>query len=294
MSFNPKVVGIGEILWDVFPDGERLGGAPSNFACHCHQLGADAYPVSCVGDDDLGHRTHSELEQRGVSPEFIQQSDAYPTGRVLVTLDEGGKPTYQIIEDVAWDYLTFTPQWKSLAESLNAACFGVLSQRSPQSRETVREFLRHMPEDSLRIFDVNLRKPFYSKELVADSLELATILKLSDEELPVLADYFGLSGTVREQLAALRERFHLSLIAYTRGSEGSILAGAHETDENAGVDTKVIDSVGAGDSFTASLCVGLLKGLPLAEVNAFANRVAAYVCSQKGACPKLPPELKSI
>ncbi|QDU80971.1 Ribokinase [Polystyrenella longa] len=293
---NPtfKIVGLGEILWDIFPDGERLGGAPSNFACHCRQLGSDAFPVSCVGADELGQRTRTELKQLDVSPDYIQENESHSTGKVMVTLNDEGKPTYEILEDMAWDYLTFTPEWKALAQSLDAVCFGSLAQRSPQSRETIRTFLQHMPEKSLKIFDVNLREPFFGKEVVEESLELATILKLSDEELPVLAEYFNLAGTVTEQLSALRERFNLNLIAYTRGSDGSILSSVEETNESCGVKVKAIDSVGAGDSFTAALCTGLLKKRPLAEVNTFANQVAAYVCSNKGACPTLPDDLKSF
>ena len=294
MNSTCKIVGIGEILWDIFPEGGRLGGAPSNFACHCYQLGNDSCPVSCVGDDDLGEQTRVELGKLGISTEYIQQHDRKPTGRVLVVLDDRGKPTYEIIEDVAWDDLTFTTELKSLASTLDAACFGSLSQRSPGTRATVREFLKEMPEQALKVFDVNLRAPFYSKEIVEDSLELATILKLSDEELPVLAGYFGLAGSVNDQLAALRDQFNLNLIAYTRGPHGSILAGADETDENNGAEVKAVDSVGAGDSFTAALCTGLLRKKSLAEVNAFANQVAGFVCSQSGACPPLPDRLKNM
>ncbi len=288
---KPKIVGIGELLWDMLPDGGRLGGAPTNFACHCHQLGGEAYPVSCVGDDDLGRRARAGLEHLGVSTEYIQQSATHPTSRVLVSLDNAGKPSYEILADVAWDHLEFTSNLKNLATSLNAACFGVLAQRTAGSRETIRTFLRQMPERALKILDVNLREPFFSKELVSESLELATILKLSDEELPVLSGYFALEGSVIERLADLRKRFSLDLIAYTRGPDGSILMGADETDENHGFEVIAVDSVGAGDSFTAALCTGLLRGKSLAEVNTFANRVAAFVCSQNGATPELPADL---
>lgn len=280
------------MLWDIFPDGSRLGGAPTNFACHCRQLGGDAHVVSCVGDDDLGRQASAALQQRGVGVRFIQQHTSRPTGSVRVTLDKSGKPTYEILQDVAWDDLRLTPELSKLAQSLDAACFGVLGQRSATSREAIRTFLKNMPEQSLKLFDVNLRKPFFSKALVEESLQLATILKLSDEELPVLATYFDLDGSVMDQLATLRKRFDLALVAYTRGTQGSILVGAEETNTTAGVETSVVDSVGAGDSFTAALCMGLLNAKPLAEVNVFANRVAAYVCSQKGACPILPKHLQ--
>lgn len=292
MHTPPKVAGIGEVLWDIFPDGSLLGGAPTNFACHCRQLGADAHVVSCVGNDDLGRQAIAGLKQRDVGVSYLQQHDARPTGSVAVTLDKKGKPTYDILQNVAWDYLTFTPELATFAPSLDAACFGVLGQRSEASRQTIRSLLQKMPSHALKILDVNLRKPFFSKTLVQESLTLATVLKLSDEELPVLASYFDLTGSAIEQLVALRERFDLSLVAYTRGPEGSLLVGADETVTTRGVEMTVVDSVGAGDSFTAALCMGLLKSLPLADVNVFANRVAGYVCSQKGACPKLPDHLR--
>ena len=290
---NPtmRIAGLGEILWDLFPEGERLGGAPANFACHCHQLGGESYPVSRVGDDDLGEQARATLEKLGVSADFVQLSSDYRTGMVKVSLDKSGKPSYEIIEDVAWDYLEFTPELRSLAGSLDAVCFGVLAQRSPVSRETIHSVLREMPEGSIKILDVNLRKPFFSRERVEESLGFATVLKLSDEELPVLSDYFELDGTVNERLAALLEKFSLDLIAYTRGSDGSILLSAEETDEAAGVEITAVDSVGAGDSFTAALCMGLLSGWPLDRINKFANRVAGFVCSQNGATPKFPDEL---
>lgn len=288
---KPKIAGVGELLWDMLPDGARLGGAPANFACHCYQLGAEAYPVSRVGDDDLGLEAQAGLEKLGVSAKFVQESATHLTGRVLVSLDAAGKPSYEIIADVAWDHLEFTSELKTLATSLDAACFGVLAQRSFMSRETIRTFLRHMPEQAYKILDVNLREPFFSKELVDESLQLATILKLSDEELPILASYFSIVGSPIEQLIALRSRFDLDLVAYTCGRDGSILISPKEIDENPGCEATAVDSVGAGDSFTAALCVGLLRGESLASVNTFANRVAAFVCSQEGATPKLPATL---
>lgn len=288
-----EVAGIGETLWDMFPDGGRLGGAPTNFSCHCHQLGGHAHPVSCVGDDGLGRQARVTLAQLGVNTTHVLESTTYPTGRVVVSLDDSGKPSYDILEDVAWDHLTFTPELKALARSLDAVCFGTLGQRAAESREAIRAFLTHMPAPSLKILDVNLRAPFFSKARVEESLQLATVLKLSDEELPVLAGYFELTGNTEEQLATLHSRFNLELVAYTRGHEGSILLRKDEVNAFPGITVNVKDSVGAGDSFTAALCMGLLKHEPLAAVNAFANEVAAFVCSQKGACPPLPAHLKT-
>lgn len=285
------VAGIGELLWDVFPSHKRLGGAPANFAYHCRQLGARAYPVSCVGSDDLGLAVRDELRKMGADASYVLESDTFPTGTVRVTLNDKGKPSYQIFENVAWDHIPFTSGLKALAETLDAVCFGSLSQRSPVSRETIRSFLRHMPENALKIFDVNLRQSYFSKEHVEDSLRLASALKLSDEELPVLAGYFDLPGDVMAQLNGLRERFDLKLVAYTRGPDGSVLMRGEEVDDAPGLEGLAVDSVGAGDSFTASLCMGTLKGWPLSKVNLFANQVATFVCSQKGATPPLPPHL---
>ena len=290
---NPtkKIAGLGEILWDLFPEGKRLGGAPANFACHCNQLGGESYPVSRVGDDDLGREARAALVKLSVTADFVQMSAKFPTGQVKVSLDASGKPSYEIVEGVAWDHLEFTPELEALAPTLDAACFGVLAQRSPVSREAIQTVLRKMPEGSIKILDVNLRKPFFSKERVEESLGLATVLKLSDEELPILSDYFGLKESVTKRLAALREKFALDLIAYTRGSDGSILLSAGQTDEAPGVEVIAVDSVGAGDSFTAALCMGLLSGWPLGRINQFANKVAAFVCTQNGATPEFPKEL---
>ncbi|GJM44135.1 MAG: fructokinase [Gemmatimonadota bacterium] len=288
------VAGIGELLWDVFPEGKRVGGAPANFAFHCHQLGAKAYPVSCVGKDEPGRGLREALRGLGVDTDHVLESDAHPTGTVQVTLDERGKPSYRILENVAWDHVPFTDRLEALAAKLDAVCFGSLSQRSAVSRATIRSFVQQTPREALRIFDVNVRQSFVSKELVEESLRIASILKLSDEELPVLAGYFGLRGEVAAQLRELRERFDLALVAYTRGPDGSVLVGSDAVDDAPGQESVAVDSVGAGDSFTAALCMGLLAGWPLNKVNAFANRVAAFVCSRKGATPKLPEHLAAL
>ena len=284
MSERGTVAGIGELLWDVFPHDKRLGGAPANFAFH-------SYPVSSVGTDGLGRQVRDELRQIGVDTSYILQSDTYPTGTAQVTLSEQGKPSYQIIEQVAWDHIPFTGGLEALAASLDAVCFGSLSQRSAASRATIRSFVQHTPKEALRIFDINLRQSFFSQELVEGSLQLASVLKLSDEELPVLVRYFGLQGDVVAQLDELRERFDLEVVAYTRGSDGSVLLQGGEVDDAPGQKGTAVDSVGAGDSFTAALCMGLLEGWPLSQVNLFANRVAAFVCSQHGATPTLPESL---
>lgn len=289
---NPtfKVAGIGEILWDVFPDGQRIGGAPANFAYHTHQLGAVSWPVSCVGSDALGDELRSQLLGSGVDVRYLQESEAYPTGTVDVVLRQG-KPSYVIHENVAWDHIAFSEDLQVLTGQLDAVCFGSLSQRSKESKQSIHSFIDAMPAHALKIFDINLRQSFYSKLLIRRSLELANVLKLSDEELPVLLDMFDLEGGPDDQLRQLLDLFDLRLVAYTRGADGSLLVGADAIDDFSGEEIKVVDTVGAGDSFTAALCMGLLRSWPLAEVNLFANKVAAYVCSQEGATPNLPAEL---
>ena len=286
MASAPVVVGIGEVLWDVFPEGKKLGGAPLNFSHHCGQLGASAHPVSAVGADADGAEIRQILASKNLPDAQVQTDTAHPTGRVNVTL-QNGKPTYEILAEVAWDYIRFDQNLRDLASRADAVCFGSLAQRSPVSRATILAFLEAMRPEALRIFDVNLRQNFYSQEILETSLRHANIFKLSDEELPTLAGFFDLSGEVLEQLQALRRMFDLRLVAYTRGGEGSLLVTANETSDHPGFPTEVIDTVGAGDSFTATLCMGLLQNLPLAEINRRACQVASFVCSQSGATPQL-------
>ena len=286
MASAPVVVGIGEMLWDVFPEGKKLGGAPLNFSHHCGQLGASAHPVSAVGADADGAEIRQILASINLPDAHVQTDTAHPTGRVNVTL-QNGKPTYEILAEVAWDYIRFDQNLEDLASRADAVCFGSLAQRSSVSRATILAFLEAMRPEALRIFDVNLRQNFYSQEILETSLRHANIFKLSDEELPTLAGFFDLSGEVLDQLQSLRQMFDLRLVAYTRGGEGSLLVTANETSDHPGFPTEVIDTVGAGDSFTATLCMGLLQNLPLAEINRRACQVASFVCSQSGATPQL-------
>jgi fructokinase len=290
MAGAPVVVGIGEMLWDVFPEGKKLGGAPLNFSHHCGQLGASAHPVSAVGADADGAEIRQILASKNLPDAQVQTDTVHPTGRVNVTL-QNGKPTYEILAEVAWDYIRFDQNLRDLASRADVVCFGSLAQRSPVSCATIQAFLKAMRPQALRIFDVNLRQNFYSKEILETSLRHANIFKLSDEELPTLARFFDLTGQVLNQLQALRGMFDLRLVAYTRGGEGSLLVTANETSDHPGIPTEVVDTVGAGDSFTATLCMGLLQNLPLAEINRRACQVASFVCSQSGATPQLPSNL---
>jgi fructokinase len=289
------IVGLGEVLWDVFPDGPRFGGAPANFACSIAELAGDRVEsamASSVGTDELGARALEELRGHGVDTRCVTQIDR-PTGRVDVTLDASGSASYDFAADTAWDNLTWSHELESLAARADAVCFGTLGQRCAASRKVIRRFLGATRPDCLRVFDINLRPPFWSEEVVLHSLELAGLLKLNDAELPVLAGMLGLHGGEREQLDQLLGRYPLELIALTRGAKGSLLLSrTGECSELPGNPAKVVDTVGAGDAFTAALVLGRLGQQPLAAINDWANRVAAFVCSQPGATPHFTGSLR--
>ncbi len=289
----PAIVGLGEVLWDLFPDGPRFGGAPTNFACHAAMLDTDAAVVSRVGEDDLGERAVAALRELGVETAFVGRDREHATGVVRVQLDPDGRPQYEITEDVAWDHIAWSDELDDLARRADAACFGTLAQRSEASRATIRRFLRAMRPGGLRILDVNLRPPFVDKQVVLDSLGLADSVKLSDEELPEVAAMCGLSGTAPDMMRGLRERYGLRLVAVTRGAEGATLLGDEGFVECPAVPVVVKDTVGAGDAFTAAMAVGWLRGADLGTIGRHACRVAAFVCTQTGATPDLPGELKA-
>ncbi len=288
---QPRILGLGEVLWDVFPDGEAFGGAPANFACHCRALGADAAVVSAVGDDERGHRAIAFLDEHGVDTSQIQVQPDAPTGAVLVHLDAEGKADYQFLSDTAWDRIAWTPSLRELALSADALCFGTLGQRSAASRETIGRFLRATRSDCLRVFDINLRQHFHSAELVRASLEAANALKVNDEELPMLADWFRLQGEPERQLATLLDHFALRAAVLTCGPRGAWMITPEGSSFASPPPVDVVSTVGAGDAFTAAVVMGLLAGNPLDEVNRRANAIAAYVCTQRGAVPPLPARL---
>ena len=291
INHQPIAVGLGELLWDMLPKGKQIGGAPFNFARHCNQLGLEGFPVSQIGIDELGNETVSLLKDWGITPDFVSRDPQHETGTVNIRLDNQGKPNYEIRDDAAWDFIQHNLLLEQLAPKVDIVCFGTLAQRSDASRSTIYSFLDRMSSDAIKLFDVNLRQHFYSIGSIEASLERASILKLSDEELPVLKNAFSLSGSVEVQLSELKNRFELKLIAYTRGAEGSLLIDGSGTDDHPGTTITTIDTIGAGDSFSATLCAGLLQGLPLAQLNENANQVAAYVCSQRGATPALPESI---
>jgi len=291
MSSRRPVIGLGEILWDVFPDGPRFGGAPANFACHAAALGAEAHMVGAVGCDELGRRALAELKQRGVQTGAVACDRKRPTGTVTVTLDPQGHASYTFAADTAWDALAWTQQLAELAAEAAAVCFGTLGQRSECSRRTIQRFVAATPPETLRLLDVNLRPPFYDDAVIHESLRLANVLKLNDDELPVVGRLCGLDGPPIELMRALAGRFELQAVAFTRGAKGAVLLRGEQLSEHPGVETQVVDTVGAGDAFAAALAIGLLENRDLDVINRQACRIAAFVCSQSGATPKLPPEL---
>jgi len=289
-----QVAGLGEILWDLLPRGRQLGGAPANFAYHAAQLGLDAWIVSSVGADSAGEDIARALDALGVRRDVLAVSPRYPTGAVDVRVDENGEPEYNIRTDVAWDHIPWSRMLERLAGRLQAVCFGALAQRSPDSRATIRRFLEATAADCLRVFDVNLRQHWYSREVIVDSLRCANVVKLNDAELPVLAEMLGLVGDADSVLGRMLELYDLRMAALTRGAHGSVLRTPHERVEHPGFPVEVADTVGAGDAFTAALVAGLLFGLEPVRINEIANRLGAYAASKPGATPPAPPELRRL
>jgi fructokinase len=286
---RPVVIGAGEALWDVFPDAEHFGGAPANVALHAAALGAEAWLVSAVGRDARGDAALARLDAAGVRRTTVAQLSERPTGVVRVSLREGGQPAYEIAAEAAWDYVPWSRAVHQVVERADAIVFGSLAQRSPISRATIRRAVAATRESAWRLFDVNLRQSYYDAEVLTTSLELANAVKLNEEEFPIVAGLVGLRGTApQDLLRALCERFALKLVALTRGACGSLLVTPDAVCESPAPRAIVVDTVGAGDAFTAALLIGLLAGRSLEEVGRRANEVASYVCSQPGATPPIP------
>jgi len=290
MTKKHTIVGLGELLWDLFPRGKQLGGAPANFAYITSLLGDRGIPASRLGHDALGHEAIVRLQELGIAVEFIQQDAAHPTGTVKVEVDDKGQPRFEICENVAWDFLESTPQWQKLAEQADAVCFGSLAQRSQQSRATIRSFLSATRPDALRVFDVNLRQDFYDAEILEGSMRRATILKLNHEELPKIMRLLGHEHDDEESSAyRLLEAYDLKLVCVTRGSAGSLLVNRDASSTHPGFRVQVADTVGAGDAFTAALVHQYLRGASLDAMNEAANRIGSWVASQVGAMPLVRP-----
>jgi len=284
----PVVVGIGEVLWDMLPEKTLPGGAPANVVFHCSQLGANSYLVSKLGYDDLGDEMEELLTNLGFKPDFLNVRADKPTGTVSVWLDAGKNPQYKIQKNVAWDHIRWSPPLEDLARKVDAVCFGSLAQRGPVSRETIGRFLDCTSPSCLRVLDINLRKPYPDSAVLLASLEKANVLKLNTEELDYLSNLFALKSNTQNRLMLMIEMFNLSCIALTRGAQGSILVTGDETVECPGLKTDVQDTVGAGDAFTAAMTIGLLRKMPLHEINLIAGQIARCVCAQAGAMVSLP------
>jgi fructokinase len=283
------VVGLGELLWDLLPSGRQLGGAPANFA-HCsHLLGNRGIVASRIGSDELGREARQAMTAHGLTDDFLQLDLQRPTSTVAVHVDARGQPKFEITDDVAWDFLEFTSSWKALAESADAVCFGSLAQRNPQSRATIVNFLDATGAGALRIFDVNLRQTFYSGDVITKSMGRAKIVKLNNEEMPVIAKLLSLKVAPHSFCSELIAKFDLELVCITYGDSGSLLCSRVETNQHPGFMVDVADTVGAGDAFTAGLVHEYLKGSSLEKINDSANRMGAWVASQRGAMP-VPPK----
>ena len=277
------IVGIGEILFDLLPTGAQLGGAPANFAYHVNQLGGHGVAISAIGKDALGEEVKTILAEKGLKA-ILPEVDC-PTGVVNVTLDEKGVPTYTIIEGVAWDNVPYTPEMKAVASEACAVCFGTLAQRNPVTRQTILDFIADMPADSLKVYDINLRQHFFSKEIIETSLKVADILKINDEEILNMAKLLGLDGTPEEACRAILRLYGLRLVILTKGGDGSEVITEDTVLSIACPKVQIADTVGAGDSFTAAFIRAYLRGDTLAECHRLANEVSAYVCSKNGAMP---------
>jgi fructokinase len=281
------VIGIGEILWDLLPEGKQLGGAPANFAYHAMALGAQSYIVSAVGCDDSGREILEHVLRVGLDPEYIAIDPKYPTGTVTVQVDAKGIPSFIIHEGVAWDNIVLTGSARNLAATADAVCFGTLAQRSAMSRSSILCLLEFVPTDCLCIYDVNLRQSYYSKEIVLESLRQCDVLKLNSQELPVVAGLLSISGSESEILQRMIRDYDLKLVALTLGEKGSRLASPGDVSFMDAPKVPVVDTVGAGDAFTAALTVGLLEQLPLRVIHDNATRLAGFVCTQHGAIAEM-------
>ena len=285
------IVGLGEALWDVLPEGKKLGGAPANFAYHAGQFGLDTIAISALGEDALAEETVEALKEHNLN--YLMPRVPYPTGTVQVTLAEGGIPTYEIKEGVAWDNIPYTNEMADIAKSARAVCFGSLAQRNSVSRENIRKFLADTPADCLKICDINLRQQFYSKEVLEDSFKLCNILKINDEELVVVNRMFGYDGLdMRQTCEKMVQDYGLKMLVLTCGTNGSYvftddgLTSFQDTPK-----VEVADTVGAGDSFTGSFCACIINGKPVQEAHKTAVAVSAFVCTQNGAMPVIPETL---
>ena len=288
------VAGIGELLWDLLPGGREIGGAPANFAWHVHALGMTGLIVSSVGDDEDGREILERLRGLGLQRDHVSVDRVRPTGRSTVSLDLSGVPSFRVHENAAWDFIPFAPSLARVAGEIEAVNFGTLGQRSPASKETTLSFLSRTRPGAIRLFDLNLRPPHFTREVIEESLGLATAVKLNDSELSVVSEMLGFAGDERDRVRRIADVYDLDLAALTRGEKGSVLYSRERWSVHTGYKTRVVDTVGAGDAFAAALVAGMLARLDLDLVNDRANRVASFVCSRPGATPELPADLRRL
>lgn len=279
-----KIIGLGEILWDMLPTGKQLGGAPANFAYHVCRLGGNGWAVSAISDDELGREIKSTLSAKKLNTILEEVNE--PTGTVQVTLNAAGVPTYDITEGVAWDHIPFTERIGDLAKETSAVCFGTLAQRSPESRATIHEFIENMPDGSLKVYDINLRQNYYDEKIISDSLRLADILKINDEELEIVSKMLSLSGTQEERCRAISRAFNLKFVILTKGGDGSEVVLEDKVHISRPGKIDIVDTVGAGDSFTAAFILAYLRGESLEKAHTLATEVSSYVCTKAGAMPE--------
>jgi fructokinase len=292
MNKQYKIVGIGEILWDMLPQGKALGGAPANYAYHASELGAKGYVISAIGNDILGDEIVSQLAAYDI--ELRLGKVDYPTGTVKVKLSRDGIPDYEIIKNVAWDYISLSPSDIMLAKETDAVCFGSLAQRNEVSRKSIKEFVLNVPKKSLKIFDINLRQSFYNRKSIEDSIKLANILKINDDELIIVSELFGCTGNDEDKCKKMMGIFHLDILALTCGTKGSYLFKGKEMSFMETPVVEVKDTIGAGDSFTAGLTMGLLRNKSLQKCHSIAVSISAYVCTHYGAMPSYSDYYKSL
>jgi len=286
-----QITGIGEILWDKLPEGKQLGGAPLNCIYHAQQLGFEGAIVSSVGKDENGKEILEKIEDKNLTTEYIKNDPRHPTSTVEVELDEKGEAKYNIIEEVAWDYLDYNQKIENLSQNSEAVCFGTLAQRNKHSRKTIQKFLKQTSNECIVILDINLRQNYYNKQIIQKSLDSANVLKLNQDELSILIKFFDLTKQEDKALQILLDEFDLIMIALTKGKEGSKLLNRRHSSTLKPLDTKIEDTVGAGDSFTAAIVNGLIRGLPLQKIHQDANLLASFVCTQKGATPRIPQNI---
>lgn len=281
-----RVVGLGEVLWDLLPGGACLGGAPANFAYITTLMGNQGIVASRVGEDSRGIEALRRMDELGLDIDHVQTDRTHPTGTVNVEVDGNGQARYEILHPVAWDFLSWTDDWHKLANQADAVCFGSLAQRSEASRATIRKFLSATQPDTLKVFDVNLRQSYYSQDVLGESMRLADIIKLNDDELPKI---MSLSGFVhKDELSSAKkliEKYELEVVCVTRGGRGSLLVRGKDVSEHPGFKVRVADTVGSGDAFTAGLVHEYLHGASLGLMNEVANLVGAWVASEVGAMP---------